>query len=390
MTSMWQLTGPESPWPRIDSLQPEHILDEYDGPRLFTLRAADGGLLLAYQCAEDGEVERFLLVPTDAAQVAALEANEIPLRTALLRDGWAWVLERRRDGTLSQLRPVSPGDLPDSALPAADAFLGPRSAPFLCVRLSGPTLESHRVTASIVRQALDGVIDALRLLAAQAQSQRPASGRPPEAFRRLYDLPATAFAFGSFSITFGSPLSVGQPSFDDREVVEAVGALLRRGLAWASAAVETPPGTDAEWSSMVEALVKIAPPLRGSVTDVEISGALAMAEGGATRLTRGAAERIRAARKTLASARTRLTLAGQVREFDKDKLTFILRDDQGATLGTVSFSEPHYDDVWIAFDTERRVVIVADPLPSGQTLDLASISFSETTDHPPPPDHATV
>ncbi|MGC8474743.1 MAG: DUF6575 domain-containing protein [Acetobacteraceae bacterium] len=383
---MWDFVGEEVTWPRIDHLRPVHVLDEYDGPRLFTLRAEGGLLLLAYQCAEDATGERFLLVPAGPDLIDAIERNDIPLRTALLRAGWAWIVDRRRDGGCSPLRRIDPATLPANALPAADVYLSPAEPPFLRLRLIGPALVGHHVPASIVRQALNGAADALRLLVAQAQSQSPAGGRPPEAFRRLYDLPATGFAFGSFSITFASPQSAGQGALDDHAIMEAVGALLRRGLAWASAAEYAAPDAGGEWSSIVEALSKLAPPLRGSVSEVEIGGVLVASGGAPTRLSRTAAERIRAARKLLASARTSRTLEGQVREFDKDKLTFILRDATGGTLGSVSFSEQHYDDVWTAFDTERKVVIIADPLPSGQMLDLVSISFAEPTS---PSDHAT-
>lgn len=383
---MWDFAGEEVTWPRIDHLRPEHVLDEYDGPRLFTLRAEGGLLLLAYQCAEDATGERFLLVPAGPDLIDAIERNDIPLRTALLRAGWAWIVDRRRDGGCSPLRRVDAASLPATALPAEDAYLSPTEPPFLHLRLSGPAMGQHHVSASIVRQALTAASDALRLLVGQAQSERPAGGRPPEAFRRLYDLPATGFAFGSFSITFASPQSVGQGGLDDPAILEVVGTLLRRGLAWASAAEDAAPGADAEWRSIVEALAKLAPPLRGSVSEVEVGGALVASGGGPTRLTQAAAERIRAARKLLASARTSRTLEGQVREFDKDKLTFILRDAAGGTLGSVSFSEQHYDDVWTAFDTDRKVVIIADPFPSGQTLDLVSISFVEPAS---PPDDAT-
>jgi hypothetical protein len=74
------------------------------------------------------------------------------------------------------------------------------------------------------------------------------------------------------------------------------------------------------------------------------------------------------------------TYEGLVREFDKDKLTFILRKANGDTVRTVSFSDEQYEDVWLAFDAERPVTIVADEFPGTQVSELISITFSAPDD----------
>lgn len=380
---MWAHTGTKAAWPEIETLDPEDVIDEYDGPRLFTVRSRDGNLLLVYHCGEDPATERFLLVPADTDLVTEIQANALPLRAALLGRGWAWIVDRRRNGTLDGPFKVDPRELPEHALPAEGVRLAPEPLPFLQLRLTGPEMAPGRVAASVVTAALEGATGAIRLLAGHVQRVSTISGRPPEAFRRLYDLPAVRFSFGSLTIAFDSPLGVKQASLDDDEVIAGVGRLLRHGLDWATGTTATPPNATPEWRAIVEALARLAPPSRGSVAEVEISGTLVAPKGGTRRLTRDAARRIAEARRGLVADQPSLTLEGLVREFDKDRLTFILRDQSGASLRTVSFSERQYDDVWIAFESDRRVVIVADKLPDGQIVDLATLTFADADPIPP-------
>ena len=67
------------------------------------------------------------------------------------------------------------------------------------------------------------------------------------------------------------------------------------------------------------------------------------------------------------------TYEGFIREFDKDRLTFILRTATGETLRAVSFSEDQYEDALLAFDTERAVTIIVEDL-QGTTADLVLVT----------------
>jgi hypothetical protein len=95
---MWAVSGQPATWPRIAALVPDEVLDDYDGPKLFTMRSEDGGLLLAYQCGEERSLARFLLVPFDEALVSELRSNKLALRDALTQRGWAWIVDRFKDG----------------------------------------------------------------------------------------------------------------------------------------------------------------------------------------------------------------------------------------------------------------------------------------------------
>lgn len=371
---MWTIKTHESSWPVLSSLRPNRVLDEYDGPRLFTVRSDDGHLLLAYQCAEDRTLERFLLVPASERTVSAILENAVSLRDALTGSGWAWLIDRARDGTLTRPAAVELDSLPDTALPRPGVRLNPEPEVLLRVRLIGDELTAHHVPASVVKRAVDGATGAVKTLVRHSLSLLSTTGRPAEFFRRYYDLPAVGFAFHSFEIAFGAPEALGQLELDEQQTLDRVGALLTKGLAWATAEKGEEPEQTAEWSAVVEALAKLAPPQKGAVSAVEVSGVLAGNVALPIRLSRRSTERISQARKRLPPDRRARTFDGVVREFDKDRLTFILRNAVGENLCTVSFSEAQYEDALLAFDSEMPVTIVAYESSAQQPAELISLT----------------
>jgi hypothetical protein len=385
---MWTIPTRPTEWPNVGVLTPETILDDYDGPRLFTLRSTDGYLLLAYQCAQDAQTERYLIVPADDALVHALDTSKVTLRDALTGRGWAWLVDRHLDGTISNTGAVDPNRLPPSALPKVGARITPAKDPLLRLKMVGESLAADQVPASVVRRAVDGATGAIRILVRHALRVRPGMGRPTETFRRFYDLPAIGFSFGSFEIEFGTP----RPhSLESDETFRTVHDLLSTGLKWATSATQKEPQHDAGWSAVVEALAQLTPPPKGPIDCVEVSGVLAGRSRVTYPLTRSSSDRISNERKRLPVERPKRIIQGFVREFDKDKLTFILRTVRGDTIRSVSFSEEQYGDVSLAFDAERPVTIVIEELPDAQVGDLVSITLMAGVDqqHESPDDAGT-
>jgi hypothetical protein len=370
-------------------LTPRLVLDEYDGPRLFTVQSGDGDLLLAYLCAQDDDIERFLIVPADEALISAIDQSKITLKEALIGRGWAWLVDRHKDGTLSNLSKVEPTTLPASALPRAGVRLDPGREPLLRLRMVGETVTSDGVPASVVRRAVDGATGAVRILVRHALRMQSSMGRPAESFRRYYDLPAVGFSFGSFQIEFGAPVSEGQLLLGGDEALKTVHRLLSDGLQWATDSESREPPPTSEWAAIVEALAQLAPPQKGPVGLVEVSGALAGPLWTVFPLTRTSSDRIGNARKRLSVDRHARTHEGFVREFDKDKFTFILRSTVGDTIQTVGFSADQYGDAWLAFDTERPVTVVVEELPGTSVADLVSITFMAEGDRTNESDNGT-
>ena len=108
---------------KLSKLDPLCVLDEMDGPRLFTLRDDDGQLFLAYMCGEDETTERFLIVPTSDRIVSTIQENKISLRDALTQQAIMAVVDRRPDDVLSEPVLVDSSDLPSTALPRPNTFL---------------------------------------------------------------------------------------------------------------------------------------------------------------------------------------------------------------------------------------------------------------------------
>jgi hypothetical protein len=377
---MWSLDARKTDWPELASLTPERVLDEYDGPRLFTLRSRDGHLFLAYKCAEDQDAERYLVVPTHEALIGQLESNAVTLRDALIGHGSVWLLDRHLDGTTCVLGAVDPANLPVSALPRAGVRLAPSRDVLLRLKVIGESITPHHVPASVVRRAIDGATGAVRSLVRHALRTQSVAGRPAESVRGYYDLPAIGFSLGSFQVEFGAPEFGGHPPLDSKMTIETVQDLLAKGLEWSTNPKPNELPRTAEWSAIIEALAQLAPPQKGPIDRVEMSGKLVGEPQFMVSLTRDASERIGNARKHLSLTRRARAHEGLVREFDKDRLTFILRSGTGANIRTVSFTEDQYGDVWLAFDADRPVTIVADDQPGTQLADLVSITFSGEDD----------
>ena len=59
---MWHVNGKPISGAWLN-LEPVRVLYDFDGPRIFTCKDVNGTLFLAYQCGEDRETMRFLIVP---------------------------------------------------------------------------------------------------------------------------------------------------------------------------------------------------------------------------------------------------------------------------------------------------------------------------------------
>lgn len=373
---MWKIRASSEERLKIDSLTPELVIDEYQGPRIFTLRSSDGDHLLAYQCGEDDEIDRYLIVPANDSLINNLLQNQISIREALLKPVWAWIVDRSKDGRISNLLKIDTADLPDDALPYSGILLSADSNVFLRIRMIGPTLVAGRIPASVVKRAMDGATGTLKTLVKHVLSLDSSIGRPSEMVRHFYDLPTVSFAFRSFEVSFGLPEENSQLDIerDERETYKKVSELLTKGLVWASNDQEVPRVEQKEWSAIIEALSKISPPSKGPVQSVEVSGQLAGSHAKPVSLTRGTSTRIADARKFLIPSDVTHTTQGVIREFDKDKLTFQLRNSLGQTLRLVSFSSDFYEDAYLAFETDRPVTIVTEASGSNY-VDLVSITF---------------
>ncbi len=61
---MWNISGQTVAKERFEPFLPVEVLDDYDGPRIFTLKDTDGELNLAYWSDGDQGNSRYVVVPT--------------------------------------------------------------------------------------------------------------------------------------------------------------------------------------------------------------------------------------------------------------------------------------------------------------------------------------
>ena len=370
---MWKIPELSGVAAKGFDLTPHQILDEYDGPRLFTV-VEGSDLYLVYQCGEDGTIERFLIVPTNRQILKNIENSTVTLRDALT-SSWAWIADRRRDGSVDPAVRVDPSLLPQNALPRPGVTLHPPVAPLLRIKVSGSELPPQAAPASVVTDAVKAATGAVRSLAKFVLGGG-STGRPAEEMRRLYNLPATRFSFGSLEIEFGAPPEVKQGALDIQQAAEKVRLLLQEGLCWLEGQQDLEDKPREEKRAVIEAMSHLVPPRRGSIETVEVSGVLISKAGRKHTLTRKHTEKVDSARFFDKDVTRILVENGLIREFDKDQLSFILRDRDGKNIRSVNFSDELFDDVYEYFDRDVPVTIVTRQTADIQTTDLISVEVA--------------
>jgi hypothetical protein len=299
-----------------------------------------------------------------------------------LSQPWTWLVDQLHSGEVARARKIDLRELPTSALPRPGVLLLPTLRPMLSLRMVGAGLGPGNVPASVIRRAVEGATTALKVLAEWALQAPPSGGRPEDKLRRLYDLPTQRIAFASFEIAFAPPPPMKQTSFikGEDEAIERMGALLQKGLDWASTPQEEAIPGSQESSVILEALINLAPPKHGVVTEVHLGGRLAGAMARPRVLTRASSDRVRRALRSIKADVRPVKEQGFVREFDKDKLTFILRDEEGGDIGKCSFPESLYDDALAAFDGEELVTVLGHESAARDIIDVLSIVRTPTPD----------
>lgn len=337
--------GTEVPREALGGLTPETVLDSIDRPMVFTTRLPNQQLVLAYWVDEDDEGDVRLLVPTETSIIERLSTGNLTVREALDQP-WAWLAFE------TSARAVSFRDLPTNCLPRAGVYLQPEFAPVLSVRFTG-NFDENSATASVISRATTLVRYALKPLLDFASET---VGPPSASLRRLYDLPARRLAYGSFEVDFGSPSQMEMLG-DDAKLLHGAAELLQKGLDWVSKPGSPLPPETAEWDAILAALRQLVPPGTGLVSNVELGGKLAPR---GVKLTRYATRVVINALRTREGRESPEIIQGYVREFDRDQLTFIVREEpfEGAPEYRCFVHDDLADDLSFAFESEERLVFV--------------------------------
>jgi hypothetical protein len=372
---MWEVKGDPIDPSRFSHLKPDQILDEYDGPRIFTFTDDRQDSLLAFWCDGTGGSDRYLVVPFGTGLGENLTKGRISVREALDQP-WLWIVD-----VDNSCRPVgawrsSLGSVPEEVLPEPGTMLWPSLEPLLSVRAIGDRIKKGLTPASVIRDTIDSTEKALKILIEYILGQLQSAGRPARALRELYDLPGVGIGFASFEISFRPPSSDEQTSFnyldesvqiDNAKIYVKVREMLERGLADLSKVTTTVTASDTDSDEsrvILRAIEKLAPPSSGFVQSIELRGELV---AGITKphqpvkLRRGDRAIIkRRIRELSREAPEDCVLIGLIREFDKDASTFELREieNSGLTSQTFSYELEFEEEIFDACERNIRVRVI--------------------------------
>lgn len=375
------LTAPpaaaELPKGVLGSAVPEEILYEAEEPVVFTLRTALGQRVLAYLADASATTRWLLLTPCGDALLTDLKRGRVPVREAL-EQSWVWLATLDNRDEWSDAWAIELGDIPPDHLPQPGVMLLPEHQPVLSTRAVGPSIGRATTPASVVAFVADRTRRALKSLL-EFELDLASQGRPSEDLRALYDLPVQRISYASFEVSFSAP----ERLFDDPALERSV-ALLRRGLRWAAAEDGAPlsASDDAQRSAVLRALKLLTPPTTGAIQRIDIGGR--WMRNRPAILQRDSSRRVQTELRRTTSERV-AQAEGRLREFDKDNLTFTLRDTPDGNPVRGAFDEELYDELFDYFANDDRVTVAG--VVRGGKLYVAAVSAAETMPPPQEPDN---
>lgn len=382
----WTVTAPQFDVASFQGISPEEILYEFDGPRIFTAQSALGELLFYLADEKDG-VCRYIVAPTNASIVGLLKSGVRSVRDAL-NQPWVWFLDTRCDGNPVAAWKGTLADAPADALPLPGVMLWPHLEPVFVLRAIGDGLGEGTVPASVIRQVVDGATTALKKISGHVFQAARAQGRKANAIRQFYDLPMQGVAYNSFEIAFRHPdrkqltLGAGEVPEELGSEFDEIGKQLEQALSWAMNA-KSEEDNDPLDIDLLEALEKLVPPQTGIVKSMELRGRIFRAGHERYQLTRETSKRVRRALGKARVSQERITkVSGLVREFDKDDLSFTLRETDDGKEHGCRFPQEFFDDVLEVFNTDQRVTISGRENIKNGEIDVSLVSREPSANDP--------
>jgi len=158
--NMWSIPGKSVPVTRFPRFEPDEVLYEFDGPRIFGVRDSEGELNLAYWSDEDDAICRYVVVPTTASILQVLRQGEISVYDALNQPR-CWLCDVTHQGQVTACQRVDFEAIPEDSLPAAGTMLLPALEP-QWVDLEGRIREIDKDRRSFELREIPGVTQAQR------------------------------------------------------------------------------------------------------------------------------------------------------------------------------------------------------------------------------------
>jgi hypothetical protein len=355
------------------------VLDELDGPRIFSFES-EVGLFLCYVIGDFADYQAVIVTPCNGRTIQELLSGSITVREALLLN-WSWLTETDFSGEIRKAVKFT-DQIPDFFLPKIGTMLYRSLQPLLSVKLEGASITEHNVRASVVRQALDAGTVAIKRIVDNVWNAN-SEGRPKNVLRFLSDLPTQRFSYGSFQVDFKKPdqsqLALQGNTVD--EDFQKIGSELDRIVTWASGSAAD---NDLDIQDL-KALERLVPPLSGQVETVTISGGL-LGRGVRKTLNRTSTQKLKRAMKSFESEQVLLSYSGRIREIDMDALTFKLRDlvNVPKTEIACGFEATLLPEVFLRITEENLVTLTGRQVKG--TFEVSDISIFVAQKEPGPID----
>jgi hypothetical protein len=386
---MWEISGKPTDSSWFPSFDPTEVLYEFDGPRVFTIQDADDELNLVYWSDALDTTCRYIIAPTTATIISALRSGNLSVLDALNQPR-CWICDTSPEGSIVNCWRLDFEQIPRDCLPALGTMLFPELEPLLTLRAIGDEIRPGQIPGSVIRTCVEGVQKTFKVLSEYVLEKPSQAGRPPEFLRRLFDLPTQRLAFGSFEISFRMPIeerdlfSLNASKSPEAETLEHVGSLLKKGLNWlATSAGEEglfSPDNPDEGAVVLRALKELTPSSQGSIERLEIKGQLIGPRTTPQVLERSARQRVNTAIRNRSLESKLVDLEGRIRELDKDRLSFELREigDGSQSMQRFVFDEGLLEEVFQAFQEDRRVQVAGRTFPVKNLAYALAISRSTT------------
>jgi hypothetical protein len=211
--------------------------------------------------------------------------------------------------------------------------------------------------------------------------QMKTTGQTLVLLKGLFNLPAQRVAFGSFEISFRSPIadaeltSISAADMNlEKSALEEVGLMLRTGLEFLENADQgalNEPKTSEKDRVILQAMKYLTPSSQGPIQEIELGGNLLGTIARRHTLTR---ENRRTVNQALARSqatthdREVIQKVGYIRELDKDRLTCILRESDTDIGTSFLLDEELLEDVVDVFSDNLLVRVIGLSVPLKDTI----------------------
>lgn len=260
----------------LSHFTPTEVLDQYDGPRLFTVQDDHGQTLLAYlyNDEETDEGAEYLVVPFDEDGVAALRSGRLTILEALSQR-WIWRAVGHL-GAAAKMTPTRLSDFDEAMLPGRNSVLSLEHIPLLSVRMMGPGISGDSVPANVARHAIEAAEGAIKMT---SEFVAETNARGASILQPFSDLRIQRVGFGSFEVALRSELPSPRSSQDGQDPVQQMRRMLRGAVAAAANRpselnLEAVFGDKETGEVAFEAIFELTPPRSGPMDTVEIAGSL--------------------------------------------------------------------------------------------------------------------